>query len=624
MAKPVFVGLALWVCGVAAADPITLRSPERTLTASIDVHATGALVYSVERAGMAVIQPSRIGVTVDGVDLGESVTVGVPVTGTVDETYSIPGGKSVSRNHACTLSLPVKDRKSGLAYTLEARAFDDGFAWRLLIPGTGARHVTGEASSWTLPAKGKIWFSERNSAWKLKSYAGEYVATDLAKLPTVSSQGPVQCPPLVVELPSGGGYAVITEAALANYSGLRLRAAGEGRLQADFTEGAKGFVVDGPITTPWRVTLAAADLNTLVNSDVITALNPAPDAALFADRSYINPGRCVWRWWSRGTGTPEQERAMIDDAAALGFEYTLIDDGWKAWPDAWSRIAALCAYGREHGVGVFIWKDCNDVSNPAGNYAALRGFLDSARVAGVAGVKLDFFNSETKGRIDFQRAVLRMTAERRLMVLLHGVQKPTGEARTFPNEITREGIRGLELNKMAEGPIPPAHNAALPFTRYLAGHGDYTPLGYSHPRATTWAHQLATVVQGTSPLLVIAEDTDVLLRDEKTRPALDVLKAIPSTWDETRVLAPSRIGELAILARRSGTTWFLAILNGSGPVSVKDIDLSFLGAGSYKATLITSPSSHALARRELTGMTAQIKLTAELAAGDGWVAWFRP
>ena len=616
------MAVLLWACGWTRAA-VTLSSPAGEITASIDGDAQGKLVYSVKRGGVTVIAPSRIGVTVDGVDLGAGVSLGEAVVGTVDERYVVPGGKNGSRNQAVTLSLPVTHRPSGQVYTLEARAYDDGFAWRLIVPGVGVRRVSGEASSWTLPARSTVWFSERNSAWKLKSYAGAYRATDIANLPVVSSQGPVQCPPLTVELPEGGGYAVLTEAALANYSGLRLRAVGEDRVQADFTEGAKGFAVTGTITTPWRVTLAAADLDRLVSSDVITALNPPPDTALFADMSYIRPGRCVWRWWSRGTGTPEQERAMIDDAVSLRFEYTLVDDGWKIWTDAWKRIAELSAYGRGRGVGVFIWKDCNDVSAPADNYAALRMFLDSAKSAGVAGVKFDFFNAESKERIDFQRTVLQLAAERRLMVMLHGVQKPTGEARTFPNEITREGIRGLELNKMDEGPISPAHNAALPFTRYLAGHGDYTPLGYSHPGATTWAQQLATVVQGTSPLLVIAEDTDVLLRDASTKPALDVLKAIPAVWDETRVIAPSRIGELAILARRVGTTWFLAALNGSTPMTVSDVDLSFLGEGSYTAVLITSPSPHALARREMAGVSAQTKLTQELAAGDGAVVWFR-
>lgn len=602
-----------------------MQSPDGALAATIATNAADDLVYSVRRASVAVILPSRIGVGIDGVDLGGNVAVGEPVAGTIDETFSVPGVKRVSRGRANTLSVPVTHRASGTIYTLEARAYDDGFAWRLIVPDKGARRVTGEASSWTLPPQSRVWLAERDSPWKLKSYAGAFVATDIESLPAFSAQGPVQCPPLVAELPGGAGYVAITEAALADYSGMRLRAVGEGRLQADFTEGAKGFEVAGDITTPWRVALVAPDLDRLVNNDVIVSLNPPADSALFADTSYIRPGRSVWRWWSRGTGSPAQERAMIDAAAELGFEYTLIDDGWGKWPDAWTRLAELCSYGRERGVGVFVWKNCNDMAGLENNRGVLRAFLDAARTAGAAGVKIDFFDSETKARVDYQRTILRLAAERRLMVVFHGIQKPTGEVRTFPNEISREGIRGVELNIMQEGPIPASHNAALPFTRYVVGHGDYTPLAYSKPGKTTWAHQLATVVQGTSPLLVIAENPDMLLRNQQTRAALDVLKAIPATWDETRVLGPSKIGELAIIARRKDATWFLAVLGGDKAVRSEPVALSFLEAGrTYAAVAITSPVKDRLERRESAGVTAASRVPVELAPGDGAVWWFRP
>jgi alpha-glucosidase len=105
---------------------------------------------------------------------------------------------------------------------------------------------------------------------------------------------------------------------------MRLRATGAGRVQADFFEGPSGFVVDGTITTPWRVAMISDDLNGLVNSDLITNLNPPSDPLVFADQSYIKPGRAVWRFWSRQTGTPAKERQFVDYAVQLGFEYTLV------------------------------------------------------------------------------------------------------------------------------------------------------------------------------------------------------------------------------------------------------------------------------------------------------------
>lgn len=615
--------LALLPVAVLAAAEIPLTSPDGLLRGTVSADASGALIYTVQREGRVIIAPSRIGVTCDGSDLGVKVTLGEPRLGQVDETFPVLGGKRVGTNRARTLSLPVTPAR-GPAFTLEARAYDGGFAWRLVVPGAGPHRITGEASSWQLPAGARVWFAERNNDWKLKSYAGEWTACDVDQLPTISSQGPVQGPPLVAEL-AGGGYALLTEAALYNYSGLRLRAVGNRTLRADFTEGEKGFVVDGPVITPWRVTLMVPSLDALVNSDVIAGLNPAPDPRFFADISYIKPGRCVWRFLTQHTGTPAEETQYVDFAAELGFEYSLVDEGWEKWPNPWADVAKLAAYGRAHRVGIFIWKNSKDLFDPSGDRTALRDFLDHAHAAGVAGVKIDYLNGETKALVDYEVAALTLAAERRLMVDFHGIFKPTGEARTYPNEISREGIRGLELNNMKEGPVTARHNAALPFTRFVVGHGDYTPLGYSIPGATSWAHQLATVIAFTSPLQVLGESGDMLLHTPATRLALDVLKAIPSVWDETRVLAPSAIGELALLARRSGTSWFVAALNGrKEPTALSALDLSFLGAATYHAVLLTSPSPRAFVRREIAHVDRTTTLPLTLAVGDGAVIWFQP
>ena len=211
------------------------------------------------------------------------------------------------------------------------------------------------------------------------------------------------------------------------------------------------------------------------------------------------------------------------------------------------------------------------------------------------------------------------------MINFHGISKPTGESRTYPNEMTREGIRGLELNKMKEGPIPAFHNAALPFTRFVAGHGDYTPVGYSNPGPTTFAHQLATAIVFTSPLQVIAENPAVLLEDERVVPALDVLMAIPPVWDETRVLAPSAIAETAVFARRSGASWFVGALNGTEETRTIDrLDLSFLGTGTYRAVLLSSPEPERFRRIERELGSAERTLAVTMGPGDGFAAMFVP
>ena len=168
--------------------------------------------------------------------------------------------------------------------------------------------------------------------------------------------------------------------------------------------------MEGEIVTPWRVVIVAPDLNGLVNSDMIAGLCPPPDEGLFADRSWIKPGRCAWRWWSLGTGNPDQERAVVDAAARLGFEYSLVDEGWEAWNDPFEKVRELCAHGRQKGVGVFVWKNYRDVCDPAEDWAVMRRFMARVKASGAAGVKVDFLNAESLDRIRFEEAALRIAA----------------------------------------------------------------------------------------------------------------------------------------------------------------------------------------------------------------------
>lgn len=623
MCRPCLLAVLAALASAPAAYPVTLKSPDQRLSADIRVDSDGNLVYSVARAGAVVIDPSRIGVRIDGADCGAGVKLTAAETYALDENYRVLGGRRVARNHCRGVRIRVEPQDGRAAWTLDCRAYDGGFAFRMELPGEGARRIAGEATAFTLPADARCWFFERASDWKLKTYAGEWRSAPVTAMAEISPTGPVQGPPLVFVLPGAGGYAAISEAALFDYSGMRLAATGERSFAVDYTE-PEGFELSGAVKTPWRVVLATADLDGLVNAEVITSLCPPPDPALFADTGYIKPGRCVWRWWSQDTGTPEEERAFVDQAVRLGFEYSLVDEGWKKWPDCWDALACLCRYAAEKKVGVWVWSHWQDLNDPAGDYAALADFLDRVAEAGVVGVKIDFMNGEDLARTRFNEAVLRQAARRRLMVNFHGCGKPTGESRTYPNELTREAIRGLELNRMGE-PLPPAHDAALPFTRLVVGPGDYTPLTVTAERMgrTTLAHQLATFVALTSPLQVLAENPGKLLDNPQLAPVVEMLRGVPAVWDETRVLPGSAIGELAVLARRTGSVWYVAGVNGADP---RDYTLptEFLDGPYWRAELIAD-ADHPLAfRSEATSLTRGATVALKLAAGGGFVMRLTP
>lgn len=599
---------------VGCGEPVQ-ESPSGTVRASVFVKDQ-ALHYCVWDGERMLIDTSSMGVKVDGVALFSEVSLQPTTCREVDESYTVPGGKSLSRNHYRVYTYTVTHLPTDYAYELETRLYDDGFAYRFILPGEGARTVEGEVAEWRVIDADRVWFAERNSGWKLKTYAGEWIATAPDSLHCISSQGPVQTMPLLYRCDDT--YVLISEAALYDYSGMRLRAEADGSLHADFTE-KNGFMLSDDICTPWRVTLVAHSLDSLVNSDLITNLNPAPDPSLFADTSWIRPGRSLWSWWSEIDGrfmTLEGEKAVIDVASSLGVEYSTIDEGWESTPDKWQFIDDLVTYGAEHHVGLFVWRDWARLNDPTEDYAQMRGFLDSVAAHGVKGVKVDFMNGEGLRQVDFTTTLLRKSAERHLLVNFHGCQKSSGEIRTWPNELTREGVRGIELNRITANyekrmrkkgimvnpdryvagdenqMIPATHNATLPFTRGVVGAADYTPIAFTIPGKTTAAHQMAFALLLNSPLMTIAENPFVLAKDTRYAAACELMREMPTVWDETRVLPPSEVGELVFMARRKGDVTYLVCIN-TAPTEVL-IPAEFGAVAAKKLQLLIDDKSGGL------------------------------
>jgi alpha-glucosidase len=572
-----------------AADTLLLQSPHRQLQTSLYLQK-GNIFYTVKAGKNTLLEPSPLGLHIDNRIMGTAASrITIARQYTINETFPTRLNNSKAINHCTVYVLTVQQQD--VYDTIEFRLFDNACAFRYMPSGREHRQVKEELTSFTLPARSTIWYFERNSDWKLKSYAGLWQSTRIEQLPSVSSQGPIQGKPLVIELPTKK-YMVLTEAALNDYSGMRLKAIGNNTLQVNFTEGNTGFSVQGKLRTPWRVILYANNLNELVNNQVIESLNPKPDARLFADRSYIKPGIAVWSWITRNEHfmEPAEEIKFIDAAATLQFQYTMIDEGWEIkWPNKWQQLKELCDYGAKKQVKVWVWKHSKDLRDTAQRNA----FLDSVRMAGAAGIKTDFMNSEAKDLIDFEIGLLKAAAKRKLMVNFHGCQASTGESRTYPNEMTREGIRGMELNIMKE-PIPAWHNAALPFTRFITGHGDYTPGFFSNKANTTYTHQLALLYLFNSPFQCIAESPITLVSDAVYKPIIPLLQTLPVTWDETIVLPGSNIGTLAAFARRKGKDWYIAVINGTDQVTAFTLQTSFLTQHkTYKAQVITDAAQDA-------------------------------
>ncbi|MGC8792287.1 MAG: glycoside hydrolase family 97 catalytic domain-containing protein [Bryobacteraceae bacterium] len=603
-----------------APDRLALSSPAGRVQFRLMRLDDRRLGYAVTLRGKPVIEPSPLGIVVDGINLASDVEVGAPERYRVNETYLWHGVHSVARDRCEGVRIPVRRRANGLTWTLEARAYDDGVAFRFIVPGSpDESRVPDEGTSFRLPAGSVLWYHD---------FEGHYEGVHKRKAIEEVQAGEWAAPPVTFRLRGNAGFGAITEGALLGYSGMGLQADGHGALRARLGHGippsypfrlryapdierlARPAAVRGTITTPWRIVMAAADLDGLVNCDIVHNVAPPPDPRLFPqgpNTPWIKPGRAVWRYLDGGEATAEGVKEFSRLASELGFEYQVVEGFWQKWPV--EVLRDVIRYSRERGVGIWLWKHSKEVRDPA----VRRKFFQFVRDAGAAGVKLDFYDHEAKEVVELYEASLRDAAEFQLLVNFHGANKPTGESRTFPNELTREAVRGMEARN-----IPRArHDATLPFTRLLAGHADYTPVHFGARRNdTTWAHQIATAAVFTSPLLTYAAHPKAIL----TNPAVELIKTIPSVWDETRVLPLSEIGEVAGLARRRGSLWFVAIVNGPEARRVR-VPLSFLGSGSWQALLVRDhPQDAAAVMVEKGSYQRNDAIEVALAPGGGFVA----
>ena len=384
------------------------------------------------------------------------------------------------------------------------------------------------------------------------------------------------------------------------------------RYSNDVERLSKPAAIAGTITTPWRVVLIGADLNTLVNCDVIHNLCPPPDPKLFPqglNTEWIKPGRAVWKYLDGGSNTFEGIKEFSRLAGELGFEYQVIEGFWSRWSD--DQIKELADYSRQRGVGLWFWRHSKELRTPE----AQDSFFKKLHALGIVGAKIDFFDHEHKEITDLYTTLLEQAARYQVMVNFHGASKPTGEPRTWPNELIREGVKGMEASKLQ---AQAQHNTTLPFTRYLAGQADYTPMHFGARRGdTTWAHQIATTVVFTEPLLTYAAHPRTILQN----PCASLIESIPSVWDETLVLPSSEIGEIAAFARRKDNRWFLAIINGPEPRTVQ-VPLSFLGRGKYETMLVRDGQENAAVQIENVTVSKKDAMKLELRAGGGVIARF--
>lgn len=625
--KRIFISFLLsflFIIYVGAADGVSVTSPDGRIVIRV-LLINNQLSFAVLMNGQQIIDPSQAIFTVDGKDITSNVAFGKAKNYSVNETFPWFGlhSEAVNRCNGSVISLSQSGTK--IKYSLEVKAFNDAVAFRFIIPGDeNSLRTADESTVFKLLTGSTVWYHDLYM---------HYEGVHTKKLVDTIPAGQWAAPPLTIKLPGGAGYAAITEADLINYAGMALQSDGKNgfilRLghshpasypyvlrysKEDVERLSEIAEVKGTITTPWRVIMIGKDLNAIVNCDAINALCPPPDKTLFPEgikTGWIKPGRAVWRYLDGGGDQSlKNMKEFSRMAGELGFEYNILEGFWSRWPD--DSIKALVDYSKKLGVGIIVWKHSKDLRDAKNR----QEFFMRLHNLGIAGIKIDFFDHEAKEVIDLYESIIKETAALHLSLIFHGANKPTGLARTWPNILIYEGVKGMEASKLLDRAT---HETTIPFTRMLAGPADYSVCHFGTRRQnTTWVHQVATAAIYSAPVITYAATPAHILEN----PCVEMIKSIPSVWDETIVLPPSEIGEIALYAQRKGTTWFLSVINGLQPGTVK-IPLSFLGNGNYN-TLILKDNTENPADAIVTNGTARQSdvVNIDLSTGGGFMTRF--
>ena len=497
----------------------------------------------------------------------------------------------------------------------ERRTFADGEAVRYRLPD-GARHVTGESTEWSLPEDAWIWFQPE---WMGGiCYEAPFTNACVGSL----RPGLRMAFPVTAKLPDGT-YRLLTEANVVDYTDGCAVYRGNGRFGIDYYADTNGFDQAGADTTPWRVMLQAKNLQTLAASDIVRRLCPAPPQDVAAKcASFVRPGRSVWQWLPAGDPVYAEQKDWYDRTRALGFEYYLVDDGWKRWRDGemdqWACLRRWIDYGKSIGVESFVWVDSKEMLTPE----ARRAYLDKVKASGAVGIKIDFMPQPSYAMMKWYEETLADTLSQGLMTDFHGCVKPSGRERTWPHEVAREAIRGHEWHiTRYRRALPPEHDCILPFNRLVQGHADYTPMVFEKKELNgyTWARELAQGIFFSAPFLCFGDYPKNYLEN----PAVAIIRALPSVYDETRILPASEIGRCIAVAKRKGADWFVAVENGAEARPI-EIALDFLSRGDYDVLSFGDaedrPDGYAVGR----GLkTCTDRFLLALKPCGGFAAWLR-
>ena len=561
-----------------------IHSPDGQVRLSFelkDIDGIGACpVYRVTYKGETILSDSKLGLELAQVKSLESGFVIQSQRTRHHDSYWTPvyGERSVVRDHYNQLSIELSQKEStSSVLELVFRCYDEGVAFRYHVPANDLQQQLHIKEEWT-----EFSFTGDHPAWCVTSAQGVYSKK------SIDSMGSGVERPLTVEV-DDQVYVAIAEAGLVDYARMKLRASKE-RPHTVLSDLTGDVTASMPFQTPWRVLMVGNSPGALLeNNDLLLNLNE-PNA--IEDPSWIKPGKVI----REVTLTTQGGKACVDFAVEHQLQYVEFDAGWygNEYDDASDAttvtvdpkrspgpldLPEVIRYAEERGVGIILYV----------NRRALERQLDTLlplyQQWGVKGLKYGFVNVGSQAHTSWMHAAIRKAAEHGLMVDVHDEYRPTGYSRTYPNFMTQEGIGGDETSPGNEQTL------TILFTRMLAGAGDNT-ICYYDSRVdlnASHAYQLAKAVCLYSPWQFLywydrpegspsrkggAGGQQGVIGNE---PELEFYDRVPTVWDDTKVLH-GRIGQYAVIARRSAAEWFIGCMNSGGNRSF-DVSLDFLKPG---------------------------------------------
>jgi len=622
--------------------PLSVTNRERTLRFSL-LFDGETVSYRVDRltpdgAENVVIERSPLGIARGTQDFrrGFELVSASPVT-ELSGMYRMVTGKQLEIRTRARQRVFTFRKGTGGLMTITVRAMRDGVAFRYGFPGAGTQDsLIAESTGFHVPP-GRAWMQpyQRTATWA-PAYESEYRNGIPVGTPAPEDVGWA----LPMLFRTSDSWVLVTEAGLDRTSyGVHVQPrAQDGVYRVRLPEEEETYgvapqaaAITLPWTSPWRVLIIGSTLGTIVESTLVTDLAPPQ---VFGDVSWIKPGRVSWSWWSDMTSPRDYEKVFpfVDLASRLHWEYSLLDAGWQEMKEG-GTPEDLADYARARGVGLIAWYNSGGAHNRAEDGPrdlmvdpeTRRAEMKRIAALGLKGIKVDFMLSDKQYVIGLYQDILRDAYANRLFVDFHGATIPRGWQRTYPNLLTMEAVQGAEQygDSMFQRNAA-TYNTIYPFTRNVIGSMDYTPMVFGDapdrlPHLTTNPHELALSVVFESGLQhFVSTLQQIAAQPEYVRRFLTV---VPTVWDETRFV-DGYPGQLAVLARRRGTDWYVGAITSDTMVSVAEVPLRFLGAGEYNVTLISDGEDVDKFAYATETLIRRDTMTVELAPRGGFVARF--